>query len=201
MLDSGAALTKTPRWPALTNLRATFAEAGLIAPPIPDVFVRTLTAQGAWCWATRTVDPLAMYRFDLYPGEVLLGQCSGDYLGLSHGGHGANSYFLTHQLVLGRLAVMAQVGWGGVYMDASASRDDTSRMFSEIAALLDAAGPRNEEPGPRLVVLVSGGGFGAVGMLSATCADEHECAEWRRVNQCDSAQAFTRATDIVRGLA
>ena len=193
MLDSGAALTESQSSPALTNLLATFAEAGLIAPPIPDEFVRSLTSQGPWCWATRTVDPLAMYGFDRYPNEVLLGKCSDDYLGVSHGGHGANSYFLTYQLVLGRLAVMAQVRWGGVYMDASASRNDTSRLFSEIAALLDIAGPRNEEPGPRLVVLASGGGLGAVGLLPSRCADEHECAEWRQVHRCDPALAFRRA--------
>ena len=53
-----------------------------------------------------------------------------DQLVINHAGHGVNSYSLNFRFVRGRLAISAQVGWGGVYMDEDLQAKSWSSMVS-----------------------------------------------------------------------
>ena len=56
-----------------------------------------------------------------------------DQLVISHAGHGINSYSLNFRFAKGRLAIAAQVGWGGVYMD----QDSQAKSWNSMVAWLD----------------------------------------------------------------
>lgn len=122
----------------LVVVRRTFAEAGLTEPPIPRRFERRVSMIVPWCFATRPVDPMAMYRFDRYVREVLTGTPR-DYVAVSHAGHGVNSYAINYHLVDGPLAIFAQVGWGGVYNDAAESSQQVNDVFVRLSRILAAA--------------------------------------------------------------
>ena len=51
-----------------------------------------------------------------------------DQYSLNHAGHGVNSYSLNFRFALGDLAIFAQTGWGGAYMDS----DEQMRAWEEI---------------------------------------------------------------------
>jgi hypothetical protein len=93
---------------------ATFTKAGLPLPPIPSEFVVGLKEIEPWCFASRRVTGIEMYFFDRYLKEVRTSRVPA-YVALSHAGHGINSYSLNYDLVVGSLALFAQVSWGGVY--------------------------------------------------------------------------------------
>ena len=43
----------------------TFADSGLVAPPIPQQLRSGLEQIAPWCWSTRDIDPMAMYMSDV----------------------------------------------------------------------------------------------------------------------------------------
>jgi hypothetical protein len=118
--------------------RHTFAEAGLAEPPIPHRFERRMRVIAPWCFATRTVDPMAMYFFEEYVMEVLA-STPRDYVAICHAGHGINSYAINYHLIDGPLAVFAQVGWGGAYDDPTESAQRANDLWLRISRLLAAA--------------------------------------------------------------
>lgn len=71
---------------------------------------------------------------------------------LSHAGHGFNSYGLNVVCSLGPVAVVAQVGWGGAFMDPVRARTEIAQLFGLIDGL-----PR--EPYAMPCVLVSYSSF------------------------------------------
>jgi hypothetical protein len=76
-----------------------------------------------------------MYAFGEYPVEAMrLG--TPDYVAISHGGHGVNSYFLSYQLILGPLGLFTQIAFGGAYADPQAEIADMRDRFEAIAALI-----------------------------------------------------------------
>jgi hypothetical protein len=128
-------------------------ESGLSVPPIPESLRPSLARRGEWCWATRDVDPMAMYFFRQYVAEVVA-QPVEDYVAVSHAGHGVNSYSLNYHLVLGPLAVFAQDSWGGVYTNPEQAAGEIRHTHELIQLLLDALPPGSRQP-PRLVLLWS----------------------------------------------
>lgn len=142
---------------ALEDLRHLFEEAGLMVPPVPAALEARLRERERWAFATREIDPMAMYMFDSYLIEALVGAVE-DYVAVSHAGHGVNSYGLNYHLVYGPIAVFTQTGWGGVYMDSELSAADVSRQFTQCADLIDAAEgviDRGPLPAARLIVAES----------------------------------------------
>ena len=51
-----------------------------------------------------------------------------DQYSLNHAGHGVNSYSLNFRFALGDLAIFAQTGWGGAYMNS----DEQARTWEEL---------------------------------------------------------------------
>jgi hypothetical protein len=108
-----------------------FADAGLVAPPVPESLRPELRRLGPWNWSTREIDPFAMYMFGKYIEEAIAGR-NADYIAVSHSGHGINSYGLNYHLVHGPVALFTQDGWGGGYMDPVLSRVDLATTFSRV---------------------------------------------------------------------
>jgi hypothetical protein len=107
--------------------RQLFQDAGLAFPAIPGELAVRLTELGPWLFSTRPLDasPYNLGHFLLEkPGQT------GDYVVLSHSGHGANSYAIHYYLVHGCLCMFLQLGWGGVYMDAEAATAKIRNCFS-----------------------------------------------------------------------
>lgn len=133
-----------------------FADAGLVAPPVPEALRPQLRRLGPWLWATRDIDPFAMYMFDEYIEEAIAA-ATADYVAISHAGHGINSYGLNYHLVCGAVALFTQDGWGGGYMNPVLSRADIATTFSRVYELLRSLpeDPLTQEP-PRVLLAWSG---------------------------------------------
>ncbi|XVQ08982.1 hypothetical protein ACQP1W_41580 [Spirillospora sp. CA-255316] len=127
----------------IDEMRRVFREAGLGTPPVPEEMGSLVEKRERWAFATRDIDPMGMYMFLDHILEVLSGPVE-DYMAVSHAGHGVNSYAVNYHLVMGPVAVFAQTGWGGVYMDAKKSAADVRTMLSRCGELLDALQELNE---------------------------------------------------------
>jgi hypothetical protein len=64
-----------------------------------------------------------------------------DQYSLNHAGHGVNSYSLNFRCAIGNIAILAQVGWGGVYMDSK----DQADKWDEIQQVLSHILHRNSD--------------------------------------------------------
>lgn len=133
-----------------------FADAGLVAPPVPEALRSQLRRLRPWLWSTREIDPFAMYMFGEYIEEAFAGGTA-DYVAISHAGHGINSYGLNYHLVYGQVALFTQDGWGGGYMNPVQPRVDVGTTFSRVYELLASLpeDPRTDVP-PRLFLTWSG---------------------------------------------
>jgi hypothetical protein len=101
----------------LEQAKQQLREAGLTFPPLPDELAAQFQRFGAWWWGTREVDQAEMYFFGGIAGGDGIESPPPDYMALCHAGHGVNSYALNYHLLFRPLALILQVGWGGVYMD------------------------------------------------------------------------------------
>jgi len=137
------------------DLVATFATAGVPVPPIPAALKPYLERRDEWFWSTRDID-----RSDLYDPSLIEREATWptpDYVAITHVGHGVNSYFLTYQAVFGPVALFAQTGWGGAYMDSEEQTAELAAQFEAIAKVLDLADtwPEIGRVGHRLLVAES----------------------------------------------
>jgi hypothetical protein len=64
-----------------------------------------------------------------------------DQYSLNHAGHGVNSYSLNFRCAIGNIAILAQVGWGGMYMDSK----DQADKWDEIQQVLSHILLRNSD--------------------------------------------------------
>jgi len=112
----------------------------LPSPPVPPGL--SVTAFGEHHWGVRDFDPMAHY---LLRPSVLDELLAGDQLAVCHAGHGVNSYAITYGLAWRGLVVLAQVGWGGVYMDNAARAVELARVFDTCLALIAAAEQRTDD--------------------------------------------------------
>ena len=139
---------------AMEDLARTFAERRLPAPPIPGTLLPAFRKLDDWLWSTREIDRMDMYLFRRYVVEAAHVGLP-DYVAVSHGGHGVNSYSLNYHLVLGPLGLFTQVPLGGAYTDDDRAIAALQAQFSrvrEIVPLAEAA--RAEWDGGRRLVVV-----------------------------------------------
>lgn len=102
---------------------------------------------GDWCWSTRPdIDPMAMYMFDRYVSEATGGGV-GDYVAVSHAGHGANSYGLNFHLVFDAVGFFVQHGWGGVYMNPMETRTAIACTYAVLDQLVNHMNPQPTSAG------------------------------------------------------
>lgn len=166
----------------LDEMGRLFGGANLLAPPVPVELRSRVRQLGKWAFATRSVVPMNMYRFKPYILEVLERPVE-DYMAVSHAGHGVNSYAVTYQLVHGPVAVFAQGGWGGVYMDNERATADVNELLGQCAELVEAlpAVRAARQPAGRLVVLESAlRGVSRCEWLAEPLGDEDAATEWLR---------------------
>lgn len=167
----------------MEDLRCLFEESGLTAPPVPAALKPRLRERGPWVFATREIDAMAMYSFDRYLVEAVAGPIE-DYVAVSHAGHGANSYGLSYHLVYGPVAIFAQTGWGGAYMDADESDAEASRQLAQCAELIATTEKSVERlPASPARLIVTESGFRASGIckwLDRPLGDEHAAEGWLR---------------------
>src|SRR4051794_35976890 len=105
----------------LSDLELLFTEAGLAVPPVPPPLTAALEQRGDWCFSTRAISRMDTYMLRPYLDEALAGPVD-DYVAVTHGGHGINSWSLNYLLVWSPFVVMTQVAWDGVYMDPEKQR-------------------------------------------------------------------------------
>jgi hypothetical protein len=132
-----------------------FQGAGLTVPPVPSALRPSVRKLGDWVFATREVDPMAMY---LFRDPAAMVTDTPDFVAVSHAGHGVNSYSINYQLRYGPVAVCAQVAWGGVYSDPETTAADVRQMFDHCARLIaavEATTPRFEGSARCLLVVQS----------------------------------------------
>lgn len=123
---------------AFDDMAQTFLDAGLRVPPIPASLRPMLCRRSEWLWSTRDdIERLEMYSAH-YAREVVKGQPP-DYLAVSHAGHGANSYSINYQLLIGPLALFTQTMWGGVYLDNAVASERVIAQLTAIEPLVHRA--------------------------------------------------------------
>ena len=141
----------------LSSIRERFASSGLVEPPIPNDFaVRLHEFEEPLMWSTRTeVHDLYDFR-----GAVVEAGEDGvaDYLAFGHAGHGGNSWAVSYHFVHGRLKLLLQIPWGGVYETAAGTVADLARVAQafERAAELIAAFDALDDPDVAVSVFFSG---------------------------------------------
>ena len=110
-----------------------FERVNLETPAIATFFERDITNYGNWNWATQPY-PHRNQDYLMESVEYLKTPIPDQY-SLNHAGHGVNSYSLNFRCAIGNIAIFAQVGWGGAYMDSKAQAnrwDETQQMVSHI---------------------------------------------------------------------
>ncbi len=137
------------------DLAATFRSEGIPVPPIPEALKTSLQSRGDWFWSTRDIG-----RFDLYDPVLIEREATRpvpDYVAIARVGHGVNSYFLTYQTVFGPVALFAQTGWAGAYMDRARQASEVAAQLGAIAKVLGLADawPQLRRVGRRLLVVES----------------------------------------------
>jgi len=133
-------------------LRETFAGAGLAVPPIPERLAPQFERLDQWLFSTRPVVRKDTYMLRPYLEEARAGEIE-DYVAVTHGGHGMNSYSLNYLLVLDPIVVMAQTHYGGVYTDSESATRRWALQVEGISELLAKASTLTRSGlGGRLVV-------------------------------------------------
>lgn len=130
-------MTSFSRNPAVQDLLDFFARNDLGAPPLPPELATSIEKRRDFQWSSREL-PFSPYAPFQYV-EELVRSPPGDYVALSHDGHGANSYALHYQLVRGRLAMLLQIGWGGAYMDKPVAAKCVATAMSAADKIVKAA--------------------------------------------------------------
>lgn len=175
--------------------------AGLALPFVPPELEGSFRERVEWCFASREISPIDMYLFRRYLFEAMTEEVP-DYVAISHAGHGVNSYAITYHLVRGPLAIFAQAGWGGVYMDREQSTREVVEQLKSCASLAAAAEDLADAlpPSPaRLVVACSP--FRWVGVCRwlerPFIGDKDEADSWLAGAWIVSASVFERAHDLL----
>jgi hypothetical protein len=174
MVSEGTGATSA----GLEEAARTFSGAGLELPPVPDEMRAGLRTTQRWCFATRPVDPMALYLFRGVIRDVLT-MWPEDHVAFCHAGHGLNSYALTYVLIRDPIAIIAQIGWGGAYMDNGVAAQcwaDQMRSCGRVIAAAESAQEGGRiPPGRRLVMAESDiRGVGLCGWLGRP--EEHGVA-------------------------
>lgn len=127
-------MTSTPWF----DLLASCANHLIQAPPIRPSDRDRLTEVNAGVWATKPVDPLAIYLFDGPVRDVMNGPVD-PYVAFGHVGHGENSNTVVVNIVTDRVGIFLQFVVGPVYTDFLRARLDIARGFVLLDRLLENA--------------------------------------------------------------
>lgn len=179
---------------ALKEMGTLLEQAGLPMPPLPVQLRDQLRRVRKWCYATRDIDPLEMYRFDKYLVEAVIASPE-PYFAFSHAGHGINSYAINYQVVVGPLALFAQVPWGGGYMDKQRQTDSVRHMFERCAELLGQA--PDSRQGRRLLVAVSELRRQRICGWIPPGLDEERVRRWLRPEKLTEGDPFAIAANLL----
>lgn len=198
-LDDSAVASESAA--GLNEMLDLFDSEDLGLPPIPRLLRTALRARDYWCFASRDIETGLMYGCQEYPIEVV-SKDTGNYVAVSHGGHGLNSYAISYHLVYGRLALFAQTLWGGAYGDAAAASARVAAQLQRCAELIETyeayAAADLLPPAPaRLIVIESDLREGGIcRWLSQPLGDRDSAAEWLQA----SMQATEPAIDVAHFL-
>ena len=121
-------------------------------PPITLRFEEEITEFGFWYWATQPF-PSAWQDYLLNESVEYLKGPVPDQYSLNHSGHGINSYSLNFRHALGNLAIFAQCGYGGAYMDSNSNSWDELQQRLAVV-LLDNADWNSDEIRTRKYLLI-----------------------------------------------
>jgi hypothetical protein len=117
------------------SLHDFFDEHGLEIPATVQIFEEQATEFGDWHWATQPFPTRWQDYSMLETVEYLKGPIPDQY-SLNHAGHGINSYSLNFRFALGDLAIFAQTGWGGAYMDSDEQMNAWDELQGRLSHLL-----------------------------------------------------------------
>lgn len=144
-----------------------WVDSGLEYPFIPREFADRTYPVGEWAWGTRSssfdagfgqgesvAHPLAAYLQSPELDRFVAGDWRPRFF-VCHAGQGVNSYAINYLMVTGRIALFAQAGWGGVYMDKARAASHVNRMGELIAEVHQAVDSVVRWPAGRLVVVDS----------------------------------------------
>lgn len=131
----------------LDQARHQLRKASLAFPPLPDELAAHFQRFGPWWWGTRELNAFEMYLFGGIVGADGIEGPPPDYMALCHAGHGVNSYALNYQLVFRPVAIIFQVGWGGIYGDKAKEAARFRRQCELAAGLVDVATKVRQRPG------------------------------------------------------
>jgi hypothetical protein len=109
------------------SLHDFFDENGLEIPITVQIFEEQASEFGPWHWATQPFPTRWQDYMMNETVEYLKGPIPDQY-SLNHAGHGINSYSLNFRFALGDLAIFAQTGWGGAYMET----DEQVRRWDDL---------------------------------------------------------------------
>lgn len=120
---------------------ATFAGAGLPAPPVPPALAASLEERGKWLWATRP--PIAPAGAVVAYREELETAWPDDHLLIGHDGRGTSSWAISWYGVLGGVGILLRAAWGGPGEDPDGAAAAASRLAArfELIATIIAAAP------------------------------------------------------------
>ncbi|RBM08193.1 hypothetical protein DEH69_24045 [Streptomyces sp. PT12] len=170
-----------------------FEQTGLGVPPVPDELRGEVRQLRPWAFATRGIDPMAMYMFDRHPVDEAVAGPGEDYMAVCHAGQGTNSYAVTYHLVFGPLALFVQTGWGGAYMDSVRTAAQVREQFSRCAELAERAARLRDAPGddapgraPRRLIVADSAlrRTAHCGWLDEAPGDQVAAQEWFRAHRC-----------------
>lgn len=167
-------------------------DAGIGAPAPLALLLDGAEQVEDWYWST---DPALTSRGEEYlmsDREWLLEPVP-DQLVISQGGHGVNSHALTVRLAVGRVAVHAQVAYGGAFTDPAEAAGAVTRLLHDCAALVDAGLSWNASPRGRDVA-VRWSGLEGEGTVRTW---DSRLRRWDRV-QVGRRHAMTVAREILR---
>lgn len=143
-----------------------------------------------------------MYGFFAYPLEALTSGV-GNYVAVSHAGHGLNSYALNYHLVYGRLALFTQTLWGGVYADSPAHAEKVNDQLARCARLIAAyescaaAELLPAAPARLIVVETDLGGDGTSRWLPGPLPDNDTAQAWLDAPRDTSLPPTEAALDLL----
>ena len=137
--------------------------SGIGRPFVPEEFAEHLEILEEWSWgclpsrnsrAEKPGAPVDAYMQHPEATRFLAGDWRPRYH-VCHAGHGVNSYGMNYVIVTDRLAIVAQAGWGGIYMNPLKSAAAVVDLSADLADLFRFAQSIREWPGGRLLVVHS----------------------------------------------
>lgn len=117
---------------AAEDLRALFRKWKLGELWIPAAQESALKKRDDFWYSTlgETMNP---YNFSHYV-DFCMRPGGRDFLVVGHGGHGINSYAVSYYLRLGKVRLLLQFGWGGVYMPEPETTTRVARYFAVLSS-------------------------------------------------------------------